>query len=355
MGFVDCTSAGKPNNSGMEPVQEDSRANLWGALIGDGRPLLALVAIGLILAGGFALFLSATGHFLPHDESFLGMNKQVLCGLQQCRIVHFMFHDRVSFGGTLVAIGVLYLWLGQFPLHRGEPWAWWTFLVSGLSGFGSFLAYLGYGYLDSWHGAATLALLPIYVGGMWVTWRAMPQRRGPRTLLVPAVTWPYRTSADWGRLLLLATASGLVLAGMTIMVVGMTSVFVPQDLTYIGISAPELAAINPRLIPLIAHDRAGFGGGIATCGLTLFLCVWCGKPTRHLWQAVTAAGTIGFLPAIGVHPLIGYNDLSHLAPAVVGAVLFTLGTWLSYLPRPSQASAEIPTPATHPVPQKNQP
>ena len=162
----------------MEPAPvEDSRASLWTSLIDDGRSLLALVAVSLILSGGFALFLSATGHFLPHDERFLGMNKEVLCGLQQCRIVHFMFHDRVSFGGALIAIGVLYLWLGQFPLRRGEGWAWWTFLVSGLAGFGSFLAYLGYGYLDSWHGIATLVLLPIYVGGMFVTWRRLPQTR----------------------------------------------------------------------------------------------------------------------------------------------------------------------------------
>src|SRR5262245_40594596 len=211
---------------------EDSRASLWASLIGDGRPLLALVALGLIFSGAFALFLSATGHFLPHDERFLGMNKEALCGLQQCRIVHFMFHDRVAFGGTLIAIGILYLWLGQFPLRRGEAWAWWTFLVSGLAGFGSFLAYLGYGYLDSWHGIATLGLLPIYVGGMFVTWRLLPVSEGRgrslNTLWTPGVAWGWRTRTERGRLLLLATAAGLILAGTTILIIGMTSVFVPQ-------------------------------------------------------------------------------------------------------------------------------
>jgi hypothetical protein len=32
-------------------------------------------------------------------------------------------------------------------------------------GFLSFLAYRIYGYLDSWHGVATAALLPLLLGG----------------------------------------------------------------------------------------------------------------------------------------------------------------------------------------------
>ena len=122
-----------------------------------------------MLSGAFALFLSATGSFLPQDVAYLGMDPRTLCGINQCRVVHFMFHDRVSFGGTLIAIGTLYLWLMQFPLRRGEEWAWWAFVVSGVTGFASFLCYLGYGYLDTWHGAATLGLLPLYLLGMWKT------------------------------------------------------------------------------------------------------------------------------------------------------------------------------------------
>src|SRR5262249_55973511 len=49
-------------------------------------------------------------------------------------------------------------------------------------------------------------------------------------------------------------------AGFTIQVIGMTEVFVPTDLTYMGMTHARLDSINPRLIPLIAHDRAGFGG-----------------------------------------------------------------------------------------------
>jgi len=41
---------------------------------------------------------------------------------------------------------------------------------------------------------------------------------------------------------------------------------------------------------------------------------------------------MGFATAIGVHPLIGYTDFSHLAPAFVGFGLFVAGLWLSYAP-----------------------
>src|SRR5262245_34611347 len=97
------------------------------ALIGDGRPLLLLTGLCLIFAGGFALFLSATRQFLPHDIEYLGMTAEQLCGIQSCRVVHFMFHDRVSFGGALMAIGLLYMWLAEFPLREHQALGLWLF------------------------------------------------------------------------------------------------------------------------------------------------------------------------------------------------------------------------------------
>src|SRR5688500_14701613 len=129
-------------------------------LIGDGRPLLSLTAVALLLSGMFAIFLSFRREFLPHDVAYLGMSADELCRVADCRIVSFMFHDRVAFGGTLIAIAVLYSWLAAFPLRGRAAWAWWAFVVSGAIGFASFLAYRGFGYLDVWHGVATLALLP---------------------------------------------------------------------------------------------------------------------------------------------------------------------------------------------------
>jgi len=317
-------------STGVAPMEDDR--GLFSALVGDGRPLILVTGLSLVLSGSFAFFLSAMGQFLPHDVDYLGMTPEALCAVNECRIVHFMFHDRVSFGGALVAIGIIYLWLAAFPLARGEAWSWWLLALSGVLGFGSFLTYLGYGYLDTWHGAATLVLLPCFLLGLWRAKALVPRSEGWRSLLRPGMPLAWRTSLGLGRIALLATALGLMGGGATILAVGMTSVFVPQDLAYMGLEATDFEAINPRLVPLIAHDRAGFGGGVVTCGVLVLFSVWCGRPSRALWQALFVAGTIGFSTAIGVHPLIGYTDVVHLGPAVLGGVSFVVGIALTWRP-----------------------
>ena len=47
-------------------MPHDSRG-FFEAIVGDGRPLIVLTALCLALSGVFALFQSATGHFLPHE------------------------------------------------------------------------------------------------------------------------------------------------------------------------------------------------------------------------------------------------------------------------------------------------
>jgi hypothetical protein len=291
-------------------------------VIGDGRPLLIVAALFLVACGGFAIFQAATGHFLPHDTVYLGMTAPQLCALDSCRILHFMIHDRVSFGGVLVAIGVLYLWLAMFPLRLRESWAWWALALSGLAGFLSFLAYLGYGYLDTWHGAATLVLLPIFVAGLICT-------RGLRCERIERAPLDLRSGPGVGRGLLLLSSVGISAAGLIIVTVGMTSVFVPQDLAFMGLTQPAITAIHPHLIPLIAHDRAGFGGALVSFGVVMFACVWCARPSRALWQSLTIAGIAGFGASVGVHPAIGYVSLSHLGPAVLGCLVFVVGLALA--------------------------
>jgi hypothetical protein len=302
-------------------------------LIGDGRALLTLTALILIGAGGFAFFQASTGQFLPQDTEYLGMTAKQLCTLHGCRVVHFMVHDRVSFGGVLIAIGTMYLWLSEFPLRRRERWAWWALAISGVAGFLSFLAYLGYGYLDTWHGVATVVLAPIFVAGLWWTRKFnQPVERLP---------FDFRSRRGLGRVLVLAATFGIVAAGLTIMTVGMTRVFVPTDLAFMGVTPQELRAYNPHLIPLIAHDRAGFGGALVSCGLAMFICALYGFPSRSLWQALAIAGVAGFGCAILVHPAIGYTNALHLGPAVMGCLVFTVGMALSAVhAERSEASSE---------------
>ncbi|MDZ4781920.1 MAG: hypothetical protein SGJ19_16840 [Planctomycetia bacterium] len=300
---------------------------IWQALVADGRPVLTLVGCCLILSGGFALFVASMGQFLPHDVAFLGMTEKDLCAINECRIVHFMEHDRASFGGVLIAIGLLYLWLAEFPLRAGHAWAWWTLVASGVVGFASFLCYLGYGYLDTWHGIATLALLPWYLLGMFQSGRRLPSLAV--NLRAPTARRQWTSAAALGRWSLLAMSLGIVGAGLTIQTVGMTSVFVPQDLDYMGLTVARLQEINPRLVPLIAHDRAGFGGGLASGGIVLFLMNWFARPSRSLWQIQALAAGIGFTCAIGVHPAIGYTNFLHLLPAYTGAALLLIGLTLT--------------------------
>lgn len=310
-------------------VQHDDRG-IISALIGDGRPLLLFTGLALILSGAFALFLSATQHFLPHDVQFLGMTAEQLCGIQSCRIVYFMFHDRVAFGGALVSVGALYMWLAEFPLKERKAWAWWVFIITGISGFGSFLAYLGYGYLDTWHGVATIFLFPLFIIGLARARMFLEKPRGFRCLTKPERKLSLRSRYGIGRALLLATALGMIAGGLTIMSVGMTWVFVPQDLEFMGAQPSELQAISARLVPLIAHDRAGFGGAICTTGITVLFCVWCARPSKSLWQVLAFSGLIGFATAIGIHPVVGYNNFVHLAPAILGAFIFVIGLMLTF-------------------------
>src|SRR6185295_799023 len=216
------------------------------ALIDDGRPLLIFAALCLILAGGFALFLSASRQFLPHDVQFLGMTAEQLCGIQGCRVVYFMFHDRVAFGGALIAIGTLYTWLAEFPLRQRQAWAWWLFIVSGISGFGSFLAYLGYGYLDTWHGVATLLILPCFVIGLFKSRSYLQPPCGISSLLRPGAAVSWLSLFGVGRALLLAVAGGMIAGGLTVMTFGMTRVFVPQDLTFMRLARSDLQTISAR-------------------------------------------------------------------------------------------------------------
>lgn len=296
--------------------------DFFGAAIHDGRPLLMLSAVFLVGCGMFAIFQAATGQFLPHDTVYLGMTASQVCALQDCRILHFMIHDRISFGGVLVAVGTVYLWLTMFPLRRRESWAWWALAASGATGFLSFLAYLGYGYFDTWHGLATLALMVPFVVGL-------VRARRLRHRSIESIPFDLGSGPNVGRALLMLSGLGIGLAGLTITIVGMTRVFVPQDLEFIGLTREAIAAINPHLVPLIAHDRAGFGGALASFAVAMFASVRYGRSSRALWQALAIAGAAGFGTAIGIHPTIGYLSATHLGPAVAGFVVFATGLALA--------------------------
>ena len=198
-------------------------------------------------------------------------------------------------------------------------------------GFSSFLAYLGYGYLDRWHGIGSAFLAPLFAAGVARS-RALVRDRpvGP----VHAVFRALDRRRRLGQAALVATGLGMLLAGATILIVGMTHVFVPQDLAFMGLTVADLQAANPRLIALIAHDRAGFGGGLFCRGSIVTACAVFARPSRSLRHALALAGLAGFGAAIGVHVAVGYTDALHLAPAVAGAALFVVGLVLVWERQP---------------------
>jgi hypothetical protein len=287
-------------------------------IAGDGRFLIALTGMALGLSGGFAILQSVSGQLLPQDSHAIGMDSMTLAHAANPRLVGFMFHDRVAYGGSILAIGIGYLWLAAFPMEKRAPWAWWALVFSGGVGFLAFLTYLGQGYLDTWHGVATLLLLPVFLAGLWwsrpgnisfqSTWRTRPEASEP--------------VARWGRFLLGACAVGLILAGLTIAIFGMTTVFVPSDLRFIGLASSTIGRISPTLIPLISHDRAGFGGGLCSIGCLLLFMARFAELNRNLVEVVAIMGCSGFGAALGVHFAVGYLDFLHLLPGFTGFLIF---------------------------------
>ena len=106
----------------------------------------------------------------------------------------------------------------------------------------------------------------------------------------------------------------------------------PSDLDYLAAAQLSLRAISPQLVPLVAHDRAGFGGALFSNAIAVLLtALWGFRPgSRWVWWTVFLAGLPGFGAAIGIHYVVGYTDPLHLAPVWLAALLYALGlafTW----------------------------
>ena len=273
--------------------------------------MLATGAAVLVASGLVAIGLGLTWTFLPHDVAWAGVPADTLVGLGGGRVAAFMVHDRVAFGGAVVGAGVLHLWLVGRGWAEGA-WAWLVLAASATAGFVSVLSFLGFGYLDALHLVATLAILPLYAVGL-----SRSVRRWPSSTPRPAF--------DAARLTLALASLGLAGGGLSVLGVASTVVFVPQDLDYLGVLPSQLDAVSTRIVPLIAHDRAGFGGAVLSTGIAALGIALLGRPSASRWVALVITASAGFGTAVGIHLIVGYLDLIHLGPAIVGAGLFTLG------------------------------
>lgn len=286
----------------------------------------AAMGAGMVVGGLMALIIAATKVVLPYDESFLGMTRDLLPAINP-HLLDFMAHDRISLAGVMVAIGLLYLGLSTYGIRQGLHWARQAVLISAFTGFASFFLFLGFGYLDPFHAFVTVVLLQLMLLGLHSRLgtylpSVRPDRRG---------TFAWRLSL-WGQLLLVIHGFALLGAGATISVIGVTDVFVHEDLEFMRTTADALAAANPRLVPLVAHDRATLGGMLLAGGWVFLLPALWGyrRGSSWLWWITLFAGVIAYAAAISVHYAVGYLNVLHLLPAFGGFALMITGLLLSY-------------------------
>ncbi|MED4784601.1 dihydroorotate dehydrogenase [Brevibacillus choshinensis] len=288
---------------------------IWGMILG----------IGMMIGGTLAWIIAATRVVLPYDERFLGMSVTELMVINE-RLLPFMSHDRISLAGTMISIGVIYYQLSRNGLRYGHHAARKILLISGSIGFSSFFLFLGYGYFDYLHAILAILLLPTFLLAL----------RASCHIHLPILPAQLRNDRDWrqalwGQLFFVIIGVGLTAAGIMISLIGVTGVFVPSDLIFLCAAPEVLQTYNERLIPLIAHDRAGFGGALVSDGIAVLLLSLWGfrRGESWLWWTLLLAGVPGFVAGIGVHFFVGYVDFIHLLPAFVAMVLFLLGLVLS--------------------------
>lgn len=91
-------------------------------------------------------------------------------------------------------------------------------------------------------------------------------------------------------------------------------------------------SISNNLIPVIAHDRAGFGSALISVGLlVLMISLWgFRKGESWVWNTLATGALPAFIAGIGTHLFIGYTTFIHLLPVYFLVIVYLLGLVLSY-------------------------
>lgn len=285
---------------------------------------IALLGVGMAAAGLAVLAVGLTTVTLPYDESFLGLRHNAIAALNP-RLISFMKHDRVTLAGTMISLGILYAGIALGGMRRGASWARRAVIASGAIGFASLFLFLGFHYVDPLHVALAVGLFPLFIAGV-----ALPtaERWPPSTDLDNDTVW---RAGLCGQLYFIALGAGLLVAGVIIAAVGVTGVFVWSDLQFLGTTSEALSRANSHLLPLIAHDRAGFGGALASDGAGVMLLALWGfrRGERWVWWTLLFAGSAGFLGGVYAHLAVGYLGFGHLLPVAVSGAVFIAALLLS--------------------------
>lgn len=284
-----------------------------------------LFGLSIMIGGSIALVFSMTWIILPYDEAFLGLLRSDILNYNPF-ILNFMAHDRMTLAGTMISGGVIYMQLAKYGVKFGLHWARKAINIAGIVGFLGILLFIGYGYFDWLHAIFWLILLPFFIMGYVTTKDANHSPKGENLY----------NHSQWkkgliGQLLFIILGFSLTIGGIIISIIGTTSVFVPTDLLYICLSPEMLNDFNNRLIPLIAHDRAGFGSALISVGLlVLTLSLWGFREgDRFVWWTLTLGAIPAFLSGLATHFVIGYTSFIHLLPAYFALLLYIAGVVLS--------------------------
>ena len=333
----ECNLSERDQSSEHEPPQATRQAWLWAFLMG----------ISMLAGGILAMAIATTRIVLPYDEAMTGMSRDELAGIND-RLLHFMRHDRVTLAGTMLALGLLYAVLAWWGIRRGWHWALRTVTVSAFAGFFSFFLFLAFGYFDPFHAFVTAILFQFLL--FMISGAQSPLQ--PLRIVDLHNDWRWRLS-QWGQLLFVIHGAAIITAGVVISVVGSTSVFVPEDLEFMRTTAEHLHTAHPRLVPLVAHDRATFGGMLISCGVAVMLPAMWGfrRGESWLWWALMSAGSVAYIATMVVHSHVGYSSLKHLLPAYGGLAALWIGGLLSrpflcQVDRTVKSRSE-PSPVTH--------
>ena len=278
----------------------------------------------LTLGGVAAAILSFTRVLLPYDENYLRQSSGQLRQTMP-RLFAFMAHDRGTLSGVMLGLGLFYVLVAR-GARQGVHGTKAIAAGSALVGFASFFAFFGFGYFDTLHAFIAAILFQLTV-------QILVGSIGPNQeplLPIDRENGSWRR-AQWAQLLWLIHAAGLLIAGATILSIGVSSVLVKEDLNFLCTTRASLSTLGTDLFGVVAHDRATLGGMLLSSGSAmLMLLLWCFRVGRKwVWQAVLLLGLPAYAAALGVHFWVGYIDWHHLAPAFAGLALWLAGLALS--------------------------
>lgn len=285
-----------------------------------------LFGLFIVIGGILAFLFSITTVILPYDEQFLQVKRQAIWDFNE-RIMLFMSHDRMTLAGTMISGGIVYMQLAQHGVKRGMKWAKQAIDIAAIIGFLGIFTFIGFGYFDWLHLIFWLVLLPVYLYGFFKTKgiQGTPSSMNRKNDRV----WK---RSLYGQLAFVMLGFSFALGGIVITFIGVTTIFVATDLSYICMTPEMMSDFNERLLPVLAHDRAGFGSALLSVGLlVLVLSLWgFQQGNRWTWWTFLIGGFPAFFAGIYIHFAIGYTTFIHLLPAYFALFLFIIGLLLSY-------------------------